>query len=252
VPPECQPQTPAGDDAERGWIGFWNRSHRIYANRRHLEAHYQRLLADLRPYLPGGPGRTVLDFGCGDALAAERIADVVGTVVLYDAAPATRARLAARVARHPRITVVDEGGLEALPPRSVDLALIISVVQYLDRPALAAVLATMTRMLKLDGQLLIADVIDPGTPMLRDVASQLRFAAENGFVFAALGALAGVFVSDYRRLRARIGFAAYTPAAFLEILAVAGFAAERLPRNIGPSPHRHAFLARPRPAARTG
>jgi SAM-dependent methyltransferase len=235
--------------AAGGWIAFWNRPHRIYANRRHLEAHYRRLFEDLRPHLPSGSHRAVLDFGCGDALAAGQIAGMVGAVLLYDAAPATRARLEERFSRDPRITVVSESALAAMTAASVDLALLISVVQYLDRAALLTALGHLKRLLKADGRLLVADVIDPETPVVQDVVCHLRFAAQNGFFVAALGALARVLVSDYRRVRADAGFATFRPADFVELLGTAGFRALRLPRNIGPSPHRHAFLAQPLPPA---
>lgn len=230
-----------------GWQDFWNRPNPIYSGDKHRAAHYGRIFADLRPYLVAG--KSVLDYGCGDALAAPAMAEIVGHVCLYDSAPRIRAALRTRFADKARISVHDDAALSAIADASIDLALLISVVQYLDPPDLAQLLATVRRVLKADGRLLVADVITPRTPVLQDVLSRLRFAAANGFLLADLIALARLPFSAYAGLRRRVGLAAYEAEAFTEVLAAAGFRAERLPRNIGPTEHRLAFLARPlRPA----
>lgn len=234
------------------WLAFWDRPNPIYAGDRHLRAHYARLLADLRPYLADAPPRSVLDYGCGEALAAEALAEMVPRVFLYDASPLIRARLAARLGRHPRIAVLDEAALARMPDGSVDFALMISVVQYLDAATLKDVLARLHRLLAADGRLIVADVIEPATPLLREIGSRLRFSAGNGFLFADLSALVRLLLSDYRDLQKTAGFATYRPDAFASVLRAAGFAGERLPRNIGPTAHRLAFLARPESAPSAG
>jgi SAM-dependent methyltransferase len=234
------------------WATFWNRPNAIYAGDRHLRAHYARLLADLRPHLTDRPPRAVLDYGCGEALAAEALAATASRVFLYDASPAIRARLAARVGPHPRIAVLDEAALAGLPGASIDLALMISVVQYLDAATLRGVLGALHRLLAADARLIVADVIEPETPLFRELGSRLRFSAGHGFLLADLAALLRLFLSDYRDLQRRAGFATYRPDAFADVLRAAGFAAERLTCNIGPTAHRLAFLARPKPASSAG
>jgi hypothetical protein len=73
----------------------------------------------------------------------------------------------------------------------------------------------------------------------------LRFAAANGFFFAAVLGLMRIFVSDYLKLKNTVGLSHYEAAAMLEKLRRAGFAAERAPRNIGHNQRRMTFLARP-------
>jgi SAM-dependent methyltransferase len=227
------------------WTAFWNGPNAIYAGDRHLRAHYARLLADLRPHLTQGPPQVVLDYGCGEALAAEALAETAARVFLYDASPAIRTRLEARVGRHPRIGVLDEAALAGLPNASIDLALMISVVQYLEAAELQDVLAMLHRLLAADGRLIVADVIEPETPLHREIGSRLRFSATHGFLLADLAALFRLFRSDYRQLQKTAGFAAYRADAFAAVLRAAGFVSERLPGNIGPTAHRLAFLARP-------
>lgn len=241
-------ETPGAHAATRqqdapGWVGFWNRPNAIYVNRRNLEAHFASLQRDLDAYLPAGG--TVLDFGCGEALAADAMAERCGSLLLYDAAPAVRERLAERFHGHPRIKVLTDDDLAALPQGSVDLVLAVSVLQYIPRAELVAVLRRWRGLLNATGRALIADVVDPRTPMLRDVTSQLAMARRNGFLMAALVGLGRLALSDYRRIRREAGFSAYTPEELRGLLAEAGLHAAPLPHNVGPTPHRHSFLARP-------
>lgn len=234
-------------DNTAGWIDFWNRpNNAIYVNERNLEVHFETLRRDVVEFIP--PGGRVLDFGCGDALIAEAVAERAGTVHLFDAAPAVQQRIRERFADHPHIRVLDADALAAMPEGSVDLILVISVVQYLARGDLAALMRQWRRLLAPGGRLLVADVVEPHTPMHRDVRSQLTLAWKHGFFIAALFGLAKLAFSDYRRIRRESGFSTYAVPDMLRLLADAGLEAKHLPRNVGPTPHRNSFLAS-RPAA---
>jgi SAM-dependent methyltransferase len=241
LPPECYGGK-TGGNGMNPWIDFWNRPNAIYANQRNLDVHFQYLIRDLQPYLPSGG--YVLDYGCGDALAAEAMAAHCERLYLYDAAPAVRERLRQRFQDHPVIVVLDDQGLRDLAPGSLDLIVVVSVIQYISRDDLLRTMAAWRALLKPDGRLLVADVIDPATPLLRDVSSQLRLAWRHGFLMAALGGLVRMFRSDYRTIRHKAGFSVYRPEEMLDLLHRTGFEGEILPHNIGPTPHRRSFLAR--------
>ena len=86
------------------WISFFDSEHSIYVNARHRDLH-ARLVADgIVKYLPSRDAR-VLDYGCGEARYAERIAAHAARLVLCEAAPQVRERLAARVAGDAKISV---------------------------------------------------------------------------------------------------------------------------------------------------
>lgn len=227
------------------WLEFWDRPNRIYVNGRHLAAHFAIVADELAGLLPDRPGARILDFGCGEALDASRVAAQVGCLYLYDAAPATRARLSARFAADPKIAVLDADGLAALGDGSVDLVFASSVVQYLDRDGLAVFLATARRLLAPGGRLVVADVIPPDSGLADDVKSLLALAWRYGFATQALLALSATLFSDYRRLRARIGLSTYDDATFLARLSAAGFAGEASARNFGENPARRSYVARP-------
>jgi cyclopropane fatty-acyl-phospholipid synthase-like methyltransferase len=225
------------------WIDFWDRPNAIYADRRNLEAHFDRITQDLRPHLPSGG--TVLDFGCGEALGAEAMARVCSRVLLFDGAPSVRRTLAARLGGQPRVRVLDEAALAAQPAGSVDLVVVVSVLQYIAKADLPGLLARWRDLLAPGGRLLLADVVVTGTPMLRDVRSQLGFALRHGFLTAALGGIVRMALSDYRRIRQQVGFSTYTPEELGAVLERAGFTVERLADNIGPTPHRFTLAGRP-------
>jgi SAM-dependent methyltransferase len=228
------------------WAAFWDRPHSIYVNEAHLRAHFERLGGDLLALLPPEGGRVLLDYGCGDALAAPRFAAAGWRVHLYDASPETRRRLLDRYRGQDSITVLDDDALAACARGSMDAILVNSVVQYVPRAELPALLARWHALLASSGRILVADVMAPGASSLADAHALLRFASRHGFLGAAVLGLVRTFFSDYRRLRRELGLASYGADEFLALLATAGFKAQRLAANPGPSPHRLAFMGRSR------
>jgi ubiquinone/menaquinone biosynthesis C-methylase UbiE len=234
--------TPA-EGLGHSWLSYWSASNKSYVNERHKQAHYAAVFAGVRPYLPKGPGRVALDWGCADAYRAREIAGVCGEAILYDAAGPTRERLHARFCGDQRIRVID-GGLDELADASVDIVIVNSVIQYLSSEELTALLGGVHRVLKPDGALVIGDVIDPDTPTARHVGAFLAFAARNGFLVPAILALACMRTSAYGQLHREIGLAAYRTSEIEQQLADCGFAGERLARNIAVSPYRSSYIAR--------
>ena len=227
----------------RDWISFWNSPHSIYVNARHSDVHY-RAIADLFLRHVPSPDAVVLDFGCGDALDADRIAAACRRLILVDAAATVRAGLAARFAGRPSIEVRAPATLGELPDRSIDLVVMNSVAQYLTSAEFSALLVLFRRLLRPGSLLLIGDVIPPQVSAFADAVALLNYGAANGFLFAAIGGLLRTAVSDYTKLRSRIGVTLYTEAEMLQRLEAAGFTATRAKANVGPNPARMTFLAR--------
>ncbi|MEJ1160405.1 class I SAM-dependent methyltransferase [Prosthecomicrobium sp. N25] len=226
----------------QAWLDFWNGTHRIYVNDRHRRVHYDKVAADIAALVPR-PDAVVVDWGCGDALAAEQVARACGELVLCDAAENTRRRVAARVGGEARIRVVSPEELARDYAGRVDLMVVNSVLQYLDEPALGALLRDAKALLRPGGRLVVADVIPPEDDLVGDVRNLLATGWRHGFVLAALGGLAAMFFSPYRKLRAEIGLARHGEAELLARLAAAGFRAERLRPNLGFDQRRMAFSA---------
>jgi SAM-dependent methyltransferase len=230
------------------WIAFWDSDHTIYVSACHRDVHFRTIAEDIAGYVPSAAA-TLLDYGCGEALYADRIAAKAQRLVLVEAAPTVRAKLKARFAREGRIEVKGPEELAAVPDHSIDVAIVNSVAQYLTAPQLDELLAGFRRLLRPAGLLLIGDVIPPHISVIGDALALLRFAARHGFVLAAVGGLLVTMVSDYGRLRSRLGLSRYSEAEMMQRLAAGGFSATRAASNIGHNQARMTFLARPLPSA---
>jgi SAM-dependent methyltransferase len=226
------------------WRSFWDSNHSIYVNARHKDVHYREVAEGIASYVPGSDAR-VLDYGCGEALHADLIANVAGEVYLSDSAPTVRAQMTERFAANPRIKVLAPEEVEHLPSQTFDLIVSNSVVQYLTAAELERLLALWRRLLKPDGALIVADVIPPDVGAISDVTALLRYARRNGFLLAAMLGLARTAISPYRKLRSQLGIAQYTEADFRQKLVAAGLSAERLTRNLEHNPARMSFRAKP-------
>jgi hypothetical protein len=188
----------------------------------------------------------VLDYGCGEALAADQIARPAGRLILCEAAPTLRTTLTQRLAGNGKIAVTTPDEVSATPPQSLDLIVMHSVAQYLTPDRLDAQLAVFRLLLKPDGLLLLGDVIPTRLSAATDALALLRFGAREGFFFAALFGLARTVFSNYWSLRSKLGLSRYDERTIMEKLQSAGFAAVRAADNVGHNPARMTFLARPR------
>jgi len=228
----------------RAWIDWYDSPSSIYANAHHRDVHFRRIAEDIARYVPG-PAATVLDYGCGEAVHAGIVATAAGKLILAEPAPGVRARIAARFAGNAKVSVCSLEEVAALPDRTIDLAVMHSVAQYMTGDEFDAALRTLRRLVKPDGIFVLGDVIAPETPASTDAMALLRFGLKEGFCFAAGISLARLLLSSYWRLRSSLGLTRYAESAMIARLAAAGFAARRETRNVGHNPARMTFLARP-------
>lgn len=233
------------------WLAFWDGPHCIYVNARHKDVHYRQIaqqIAESIASIGGAAAPRVLDYGCGEALHADIVAAKTGELILCDGAPGVRAGLGRRFAGHAKIKVMSPDDIAALSAQSLDIVVLHSVAQYLTADAAAALFSLFHRLIKPAGVLIVGDIIPPMVPAATDALALLRFGATNGFFAAAVLGLARSLVSDYWRLRGKLGLTRYSEADIVARLTQAGFSARRAARNIGHNPARMTFLARPQPA----
>ena len=225
------------------WIDYYDSTHTIYASRLHRELHFQLIAKDIIGYI-SSPDAVVLDYACGEALSAAKVAEACGQLILAEPAPGVRGRLIARFAPNTKIRVRSLDDIRKMAEKSVDLAVMNSVAQYMTPAELDAALVVIRRLLKPSGRLILGDVLRPEVGMPRDVLALLRFALRHGFLKDALIGLVSTALSDYRQLRARVGLQRYSETEMLAKLARAGFTASRAHFNIGHNPWRMTFVAR--------
>jgi len=227
------------------WLAFWDQPHFIYVNARHKDVHYLLIAKEIAA-LVQGPDARVLDYGCGEALHADLVADAAGELVLCEAAPSVLDGLAKKFAAHPKIRAVAPHEIAKLPAHSFDLIVMHSVVQYMTPAGADILLALFHRLLKPGGVLVLGDVVQPQTAAATDAFALLRFGHANGFLFAAVWGLIRTVLSDYWRLRSHLGLTRYDNKAVIEKFYAAGFTTERAPVNIGHNQERRTYYARPR------
>ena len=225
------------------WIDYYDSTHTIYASRLHRDLHFQLIARDIIGYISSADA-VVLDYACGEALSAARVADACGKLYLAEPAPGVRGRLIARFAPNTKIRVRSLEDLRKTDANSVDLAIMNSVAQYMTPAELDAAFATIKRLLKPGGRLILGDILRPEIGMPKDVLALLRFAKTHGFLRDALIGLVSTALSDYRQLRARVGLQRYSEAEITAKLAASGFSASRAHVNIGHNPWRMTFVAR--------
>ena len=223
------------------WIDYYDSTHTIYASKLHRDLHFQIIARDIIGYI-SSPDSVVLDYACGEALSAAKVADACAKLYLAEPAPGVRGRLIARFAPNTKIRVRSLDALRKME-EAVDLVVMNSVVQYMTPQELDSALAVIRRLLKPGGRLVLGDILRPEVGMARDVLALLKFASTHGFLKDALYGLASTALSDYRQLRTRVGLQRYSEDAMIEKLAAAGFTGSRAPLNIGHNPWRMTFVA---------
>ncbi|MGN1285480.1 MAG: class I SAM-dependent methyltransferase [Bradyrhizobium sp.] len=224
------------------WIDYYDSTHTIYASRLHRDLHFQVIANDIVGYITS-PDAVVLDYACGEALSAAKVANACAQLYLAEPAPGVRGRLVARFASDTRIRVRSLDELKNMQADSIDLVVMNSVAQYMTPQELDSAFDVIHRLLKPTGRFVLGDILRPEAGMAKDVVALLRFAAVHGFLRDALVGLASTALSDYRQLRTRIGLQRYREDEMIKKLAAAGFSATRAPRNIGHNPWRMTFVA---------
>ena len=224
------------------WIDYYDSTHTIYASKLHRDLHFQIIARDIISYI-SSPNAVVLDYACGEALSAAKVADACAKLYLAEPAPGVRGRLIARFAPNTRIRVRSLDDLRKMD-EAVDLVIMNSVAQYMTPEELDSAFAVVRRLLKPSGRLVLGDILRPDVGMARDVLALLKFARTHGFLKDALYGLASTALSDYRQLRTRVGLQRYGENEMIEKLARAGFSAARAQQNIGHNPWRMTFVAR--------
>jgi ubiquinone/menaquinone biosynthesis C-methylase UbiE len=225
------------------WIDYYDSTHTIYASKLHRDLHFELIARDIIGYI-SSPDAVVLDYACGEALSAAKVADACGKLYLAEPAPGVRGRLIARFAPNTRIRVRSLEDLRKMDEKSVDLAIMNSVAQYMTPAELDAAFLTVKRLLRPGGRLILGDILRPEVGMPKDVLALLRFAAAHGFLRDALIGLVSTALSDYRQLRTRVGLQRYSEADIVAKFAASGFSASRAHVNIGHNPWRMTFVAR--------
>lgn len=224
------------------WIDFYDSTHTIYANARHRDVHFAHIATAIISQIPSGDA-VVLDYSSGEADSAGQVAAACGRLILAEPATGIRNRLMARFKSVPNIEVISLDDLATLPSQSIDLVVMNSVAQYMSADELNSAFVQIHRLLSPRGRLVLGDILQPDTGVFTDSYALIKFALRHGFLTDALLGLVKTALSDYRKLRTRVGLKHYSEPDVLQMLKSAGFCGVRAPYNLGHNPWRMTFLA---------
>jgi ubiquinone/menaquinone biosynthesis C-methylase UbiE len=225
------------------WIDYYDSTHTIYVSKQHRDLHFSIIADDIIGYI-SSPDAVVLDYACGEATSAARVAEHCSRLFLAEPAPGVRGRLIARFASNLTIKVRSLEDVRFLDDNSVDLVVMISVAQYMTPVELDSAFAVIHRLLKPSGRLVLGDILQPDVGAAKDITALLRMAHSHGFLKDALIGLIRTYLSEYWQLRTTIGLQRYSEQDMLAKLAAAGFSASRAQLNVGHNPARMTFVAR--------
>lgn len=228
------------------WLDFWNAPDEIFVHPAHMRRHFQRLTEGFFHYAPQVKNGKLLDYGCGEALAAVQFAAKGLTTLLYDRSDYYSELIQKSYAGKKQIVILDDAALESLPECSLDYILLSSVIQYLDDRELQAMLVFAQGHLKPGGLLILADVIPPDVSLIRDVYELLRAALRGGYLSLALRSLARLPFSKYRRARQENALRYYAETELRARLTAFGFSVTIAEHNFGWSDSRKTYLAETR------
>jgi ubiquinone/menaquinone biosynthesis C-methylase UbiE len=224
------------------WIDYYDSTHTIYVSKQHRDLHFSIIADEIISYIPS-PDAVVLDYACGEAISAARVAEHCSRLILAEPAPGVRGRLIARFAPTLNIKVRSLEDVRHLDDHSLDLVVMISVAQYMTPAQLDEAFAIIHRLLKPTGRLVLGDILQPDVGATADIMALLRMAYSHGFLKDALIGLVRTYLSDYWQLCSTIGLQRYSEPTMTAKLTAAGFVSLRASQNVGHNPARMTFVA---------
>ena len=225
------------------WIDYYDSTHTIYASKLHRDLHFHLIAKDIIGYI-ASPDAVVLDYACGEALFAAKVAEACGKLILAEPAPGVRGRLIARFAPNTKIRVRSLDDLRQMVEKSVDLVVMNSAAQYMTPAELDAAFAVINAHLEARRPLRARRYPAPGSRHGQRRAGAAALCLQTRLSERRHGRADQHRAVGLPALRTRVGLQRYSESEIIAKLAAAGFTASRAHSNIGYNPWRMTFVAR--------
>jgi 2-polyprenyl-3-methyl-5-hydroxy-6-metoxy-1,4-benzoquinol methylase len=217
-----------------GWDNFWKDQKRsFYAVMKISTGYFTRQLQK-NQYVK--PGDTVLDFGCGPGFVAD---DLESSGIHYTGLDINDFFIEECKKKHlwanfiPITTDTEDNVIILrleLGSANFNRIILLSVVQYLkSTDDLNRIMQLLLLYLEKDGQILIADVIDPTTSSVRDAWALFKYCLKKNKLGAFTGFIAYLLFSDYRKLSKSMQLLQISPQAMQKIAANNGLQCQEVP-----------------------
>jgi SAM-dependent methyltransferase len=222
------------------WRSYWELvGERTRVFEAEARDHVERLMSALAPDRQA----RVLDFGCGFGHTARFLAPEVGHVMLWDQAASVRYRARLRTAHLGKVGYADLTDPGNDPVGEFDVIVVHSVIQYMTELELRAWLGRWRTMLAPGGQLVLSDLIQPGSSAIRELLGFMAFSLGNGLFIDALRQ--GMHeIAGYLRARSRRPLLLVTPGRLRELASPSDWSMEILLANLSHRRNRTSVVLR--------
>jgi SAM-dependent methyltransferase len=225
------------------WQDFWNGPQRLYVNDQHAVRHYRQIAHGLIDAGRAERGQTWLDFGCGEALGAPLFPEAGVDLFLFDKSDRMRGQVKRRFGGVAGLRVLEPAEYTSLPPESLDLISVVSVVQYMKEEEFREALFQWHAQLRPGGLLVLGDLVPRRVRPLSDVFALLRYCRREGYFLSGVGAILASLLSNYGRIRRAVGLTRYDETDLPGFLNPLGFAWRRYEPNLGINQARMTIVA---------
>ncbi len=225
------------------WLELWNKPNNAYVNDRHTARHYKALIRDVVNAAGAGQGRTLLDYGCGEAGGTPALLGHGYKVLLHEQSTHYRQAALNRYGGMSGVKVLDDDELRALDADSIDVLLVCSVLQYVPKQDVPGLIEQWRAVLRPGGMLILADITTGRSGPVRDALSLLWSGARHGYFFSGFASLVALLFSDYRKTRQSLRLSIFTPEEIRTLL-TPGFEVTKANANFGLNTYRVTFLGR--------
>lgn len=216
------------------WIDYWgNETQFVCDHHKHLS--YEAIYRDLQGYL--NISDKILDFGCGDALFAEKLSEQCTNLYLYDASQPIQDRLKERFKINNIHIINDYKKAENL-----SLIIISSVSQYIYQEDFLNILRDLRSSLSQNGKIIISDLIPDKNSILIESLDLLKISINNRFLCRAIIKMILSLIGNYGKVRRLIPLTKYNLKSFKKSCEILGFMFQEENINLGLNANRKTVI----------
>lgn len=187
------------------WSSFWKKPNHAFNDVMKVSTDF--FYRELTRRFPLAPGVNILDYGCGPGLLVSSLAKSNVTITAADInehfVEENKKKFpdveCIRISENPKETF--EILSEKFRGKTFDLIVLLSIVQYFkSKQEVEDVVAFLSRYLKPEGKLIVADVLDENTSSARDAIGAFTQCIRRGRTLAFVKFIMYLVLSDYRRV----------------------------------------------------
>ena len=217
------------------WDNFWRNPARSYIKIMNVSAfdYVNNLKSDVNL----NDSQIVLDYGAGTGIVAKQILKYVKSINVYDKSPSMTLKLKHLFSDNSSVQVLDK--LEDINER-VDLVLISSVIQYIERQDLSLIIQKLQKISNKKHQIVISDIIPVNSNKTLESIMMIKKSIALKVFLPYLWQMLTITLMILRR--SKIKLTEYDQAGLIELFNSFGYEVKILAHNLGLSDQRYSIV----------